>query len=64
MQQPLSSVSAAALKPAAWDRNPRTRPDLPLWLVACAAVLKVNRNENFGKLQAGYLFPEVWALAQ
>lgn len=24
-----------------------------------AAVLKVDRNANFGKLQAGYLFPEV-----
>lgn len=23
-----------------------------------AAVLKVSRNANFGKLQAGYLFPE------
>eukprot|EP00878_Enallax_costatus_P030830 GHUV01033627.1.p1 GENE.GHUV01033627.1~~GHUV01033627.1.p1 ORF type:complete len:203 (+),score=62.03 GHUV01033627.1:122-730(+) len=33
-------------------------------VVRCAAateqsVLKVSRNENFGKLQAGYLFPEI-----
>jgi hypothetical protein len=29
------------------------------WRSCFAAVLKVDRNENFGKLQAGYLFPEV-----
>lgn len=28
----------------------------------CAAVLKVDRNANFGKLQAGYLFPEVGSI--
>uniref|UniRef100_A0A383VQ94 Aminotransferase class I/classII large domain-containing protein n=1 Tax=Tetradesmus obliquus TaxID=3088 RepID=A0A383VQ94_TETOB len=37
---------------------------LPSVAVRCAAateqsVLKVSRNENFGKLQAGYLFPEI-----
>ena len=32
-------------------------------VVWCAATTRVQRNKNFAKLQAGYLFPEVRAAA-